>query len=93
MKETMDREEVEQQIRRFRLIDQFSQIDEQTREARVDRLLEIDKQGIIGNQHFARASAECIDLYRDGHFISTVMVTQAVNEGILKFVADRNQIK
>ena len=73
-------------------MDQFSQIDEQTREARVERLLEIDKQGIIENQHFARASAECIDLYRDGHFIATVMVTQAVNEGIIKFVAERNQI-
>ena len=92
MKKTMDREEVEQQMRRFHLMDQFSQIDEQTREARVDRLLEIDKQGIIGNQHFARASAECIDLYSDGHFIATVMVTQAVNEGIIKFVADRNHI-
>ena len=85
-------QELEQQIRRFELIDQFSQVDEQTREPRVDRFLEIDKQGIIGNHHFARASAECIDLYRDGHFIATVMVTQAVNEGIIKFVADRNQI-
>ena len=59
---------------------------------RVDRLLEIDKQGIIGDHHFARASSECIDLYSNGHFIATVMVTQSVNEGIIKFVADRNQI-
>ena len=92
MKKTMDQKEIEQQMRRFMLIDQFSQTDEQTREARVDRLLEIDKQGIIGNHHFAPASAECIDLYSDGHFIATVMVTQSVNEGIIKFVADRNQI-
>ena len=28
----------------------------------------------------------------DGHFIATVMTTQAVNEGIFKFVADRNNI-
>ena len=93
MKETMGRKEIEQQMRRSMLIDQFSQIDEQTREARVNRHLEINKQGIIGNYHFARASAECIDIYSNGHFISTVMVTQAVNEGIIKFVADRNQIK
>ena len=48
-------------------------------------ILKIDRQRIIGDHHFARASTECIDLYRDGHFISTVMTTQAVNEGILKF--------
>ena len=58
----------------------------------MDRHLEINKQGIIGNHHFAPASAECIDLYSNGHFIATVMVTQSVNEGIIKFVADRNQI-
>ena len=70
MKKTMDQKEVEQQMRRFMLIDQFSQIDDQTREMRVDRLLEIDKQGIIGDHHFARASSECIDLYSNGHFIA-----------------------
>ena len=75
MKETIDQEKMKQEIRRFKLIDQFSQIDEQTREARVDRLLEINKQGIIGDHHFAPASAECIDLYSNGHFIATVMVT------------------
>lgn len=92
MKVTMDKEEIEREMMRFQLIQQFAQIDEQTREAKVDRYLEIDRQRIIGDHHFARASTECIDLYRDGHFISTVMTTQAVNEGILKFVADRNSI-
>ena len=92
MKETMNEKEIELEMRKFQLIQDFSQIDEQTREARVNRLLEINKQGIIGDHHFARASAECINLYRDGHFIATVMATQSVNEGIIKFVADRNQI-
>ena len=92
MKVTMDEEEVRRGIMRFQLIQQFEQIDEQTREDRVDRYLEIDRQRIIGNYHFSRASTECIDLYRDGHFIATVMTTQSVNEGILKFVADRNSI-
>ena len=92
MKVTMSEEEVRREMDRFQLIQDFAQIDEQTREARVDRYLEIDRQRIIGNYHFSRASTECIDLYRDGHFISTVMATQAVNEGILKFVADRNSI-
>ena len=92
MKTTMSKEEVEREMRRFQLIQDFAQIDEQTREVRVDRYLEIDRQRIIGDHYFARASTECIELYRDGHFISTVMTTQAVNEGILKFVSDRNNI-
>ncbi len=58
----------------------------------VARYLEIDHQSIIGNHHFAAASLECIHLYRDGHFISTVMVTQAINEAILRFIAERNNI-
>jgi hypothetical protein len=55
--------------------------------------MEIDHQGIIGNHHFAAASSECINLYRDGYYISAVMVSKAVNEGIAKFVAERNSIK
>ena len=66
---------------------------EQTLNQRIDRYLEIDHQGIIGNHHFAAASSECINLYRDGYYISTVMVSQAVNEAIVKLVAERNGIK
>ena len=93
MQGTEDQEKARQQIHRIELIRQFSQIDEHTREARVDRYLEVDRQRIIGSHHFAHASTECIDLYRDGHFIATVMTTQAVNEGIIKFVAERNDIE
>ena len=93
MKNTMDKKKALREAMRFQLIQEFAQIDELTREERVDRYLEIDRQKIIGEHHFARASTECINLYRDGHFISTVMTTQAVNEGILKFVADRNNIQ
>lgn len=66
---------------------------DQTLDQRVDRYMQIDHQGIIGNHHFAAASSECINLYRDGFYISSVMVSQAVNEGIVKFVAERNGIK
>lgn len=66
---------------------------ESTIDQRVERYLEIDHQGIIGAHHFAKASSECINLYRDGYFISAVMVSQAVNEGIIKFIAEKNGIK
>lgn len=86
-------DELELQIKRIQLIDEFAQIDEITRHERVERYLEIDRQRIIGLHHFAHASTECINLYRDGHYIATVMTTQAVNEGIIKFVSKRNNIQ
>lgn len=61
-------------------------------DAKIDRYLEIEHQGIIGGHHFAPASSECIKLYRDGYFIGTVMMSHAINEGIIKFVAERNNI-
>lgn len=56
---------------------------------RVGRCIEIGHQWIIGNHHFAAASSECINLYRDGHFIAAVMMSHSINEGIIVFVADR----
>jgi len=61
-------------------------------DARVSRYLEIGHQGIIPSHHFAEASSECINLYRDGYFLGAVMLSHAVNEGIWKFVLERNQI-
>ena len=63
-----------------------------TLEQRINRYIEINHQGIIGGHYFANASSECINLYRDGYFLTTVMVSQSVNEGIVKFIAERNNI-
>lgn len=60
---------------------------------KIDRYLEIEHQGIIGGHYFAAASSECIYLYRDGYFIGTVMMSHAINEGIIKLVAERNGIQ
>ena len=54
---------------------------------------EVPHHGIIPDHHFAKASSECIGLYRDGHLLSAVMVSQAVTEGIWRFVLERNQIQ
>jgi len=35
------------------------------------------------------ASSECINVYRDGHFIAAVMMSHSINEGIIEFVTDR----
>jgi hypothetical protein len=66
---------------------------ERSLEDRVERYLEVAHQGIIPNHHFAAASSECIDLYRDGYFWSAVMVSQSVTEGIWRFVLERNQVQ
>ena len=92
MKITENQEKTTREIERSELIRQFSAIDEHTREARVDRYLEVNSRRVIGSQYFSRASTECVALYSDGHYIATVMMTQSVNEGILKFVAERNSI-
>lgn len=89
----MSTTETQKELRRRGLINQFAQIDERTREERVERNLEVDHQRIIRADYFSKASTECLDLYTHGFFIATVMTTQAVNEGIIKFVAGRNNIK
>jgi hypothetical protein len=88
----MHKDEVIQAVRRAQLRDGLRQIVEQTLDARIDRYMEIDHQGIISNHYFAAASSECIYLYRDGYFIGAVMMSHAINEGIIKFVAERNNI-
>lgn len=80
------------QIMRAQLLNDLRQTYEQSLDERITRFLEINHQGIIGDHYFSAASSECILLYRDGHFISAVMASQAVNEGIVKFIADRNNI-
>jgi len=62
-------------------------------EEKISRYLEIEHQGIIGGHYFANASSECIYLYRDGYFIGAVMMSHAINEGIIKFIAERNRIE
>jgi hypothetical protein len=65
---------------------------EQQLNERVNRYLSVNHQRLIGLHHFAYASSECLDAYRDGLFTCCIMATQAVNDGIIKFIAERNSI-
>lgn len=58
----------------------------------VKRALEVRHNPIIPRSHFARASSECVEIYRLGYFVATAMATQAVAQGIVKFVAERNEL-
>jgi hypothetical protein len=66
---------------------------ERTIEERIDRYLSVNHQWLIGNHHFAHASHECLLLYRDGYFTSCIMVAQAVSDGILEFIRDRDSVQ
>ncbi len=78
--------------RKEQLKNDFISIFESSLDQRVERYLEINHQTIIGNHYFAQASSECIYLYSDGYFISVILLSQAVCEGIMKFILERNNI-
>jgi hypothetical protein len=84
--------ETDEAIRRERVKRGLSEEFQQTLDARVDRALAVHPQGIIPYHHFSVASSECVNLYRDGYFLSAVMVSQSVAEGLWRFVLQRNGI-
>lgn len=63
---------------------------EQTLPDRVRRRQSAPVHGAIPGEWFAAATRECRDLYVDGHFYGAVCLTQAVAEGISKFLTIRN---
>ena len=69
---------------RSQLLDELRQECEHTLEARADRYLRIRHHGIISNTSFATASAECIDLFRDGHFYGAISLSQSVGEALVR---------
>jgi len=56
----------------------------------VERALDIRKHGFLPHTHFQAASAEAKTCYIHGHFYGCIMITQAVAEGLIKFIAQRN---
>jgi hypothetical protein len=81
-----------ERTRRIQLKESLESECKSTVEQKINRYLEIEHQKIIGGHHFSKASSECIYLYRDGYFIGTVMMSHTINEGIIKFIAERNSI-
>lgn len=60
---------------------------------RIKRYLEVDHNSVIGSQYFSAFSLECFQTYHAGLFRACVMLTQSVCEGLIRFVAMRNQIQ
>lgn len=85
----MSNQDIDGLIKRQRIKDALISDFNASIDQRVTRYMEIGHQWIIGNYHFAEASSECINVYRDGHFIAAVMMSHSINEGIIEFVTDR----
>jgi predicted RNase H-like nuclease len=79
-------------LRKDQLRKSFLADGEQSLEARIERYIEVNHQNMVAMHHFTLASRECHECYRDGHFIAAIMLAQAVAEGILKFMVERNDI-
>lgn len=68
----------------------FRQEFEQSLPERIRRLSELNVAWMIPNHHFAPASAECILLYRDGHYHGCISLVQAVTEAVVRFICRKS---
>ena len=89
----MDAESPEKQPERQRLIDELIAESKLFAAERVDRYLRAQHHGIIADTPFAVASAECINLFRDGHFYGAISLSQAVGEALVRHMCRANQWK
>ena len=87
----MDKEEVSKAIKRKQLEDNLKQDFFATLDERISRYQELDFIKITPNAHFASVSAECIFLYRDGHFLACIALCQAVAEAIVRLMRERSK--
>jgi uncharacterized protein YutE (UPF0331/DUF86 family) len=69
---------------REQLVSELLQECQHYAEERASRYLSIKHHGIVANTEFAAASAECIDLFRDGHYYGAISLSQAVAEALVR---------
>ena len=89
----MDPESARMQVERHRLMSELAGDCQARAGERVDRYLRAQHHGIIADTPFAPASAECIDLFRDGHFYGAISLSQAVGEALVRHMCRSNQWK
>jgi hypothetical protein len=89
----MDPESVQKQVERDRLIKDLVAESEALAGERVDRYLRARHHGIVADTPFAPASAECIELFRDGHYYGAISLSQAVGEALVRDMCRSNKWK
>ena len=89
----MDQELARKQVERHLLIKDLVAEGEALASERVDRYLSARYHGIVADTPFAPASAECLKLFRDGHYYGTISLSQAVGEALVRHMCRSNQWK
>ena len=90
----MDKEEIRKAIKRAELEHTLKGECLGSISDRVSRYLELNFTEVTPNeQPFAPISAECIRLYRDGHFFACIALCQAVAEAIVRFLCTKTGFK
>jgi hypothetical protein len=79
-----------QHILRKQVEENLRQLYEQSLQERIKRYLEVKPHPVVSYHHFSPVSAECIELYRDGHFYGCISLSQSVIEALVKFLCKRN---
>ena len=86
----MSKTNTNREILKKRTEKDLRQLFEQSLSERIKRYLEVKPHPIVAYHHFSSASAECIELFRDGHFYGCIALAQAVAEALVKFLCKRN---
>lgn len=81
------------EIERDRLVNELAERCRAFAPERIDRYLKARHHGIVADTPFAPASAECIELFRDGHFYGAISLSQAVGEALVRHMCRSNQWK
>ncbi len=72
--------------------EQLKHYDEARLTARADRAQRTRVHSVIPGEFFAAASSECRDVFIDGHFYACISLSQAVAEGLTRYMADVHKL-
>jgi hypothetical protein len=89
----MDSESTADQAERVRLVGQLLADCQSLASERAERYLRARHHGIVADTPFAPASAECIELFRDGHYYGAISLSQAVGEALVRHMCRSNKWK
>ena len=78
-------------VREVQLVEELIADCQATAPERIARYLRVQHHGIVASTPFAPASAECIELFRDGHFHAAISLAQAVGEALVRHMSESNK--
>jgi len=87
----MDQESTTTEVERARLVSELAEECRAFAPERIGRYIRARHHGIVADTPFAPASAECIELFRDGHFYGAISLSQAVGEALVRHMCRSNQ--